>query len=81
MGSGLRLIKPDKDWDIGKVSTCWFCKKIFINVRQCGKCGFYRCTHCNKCACHLNEQEKVEQERKYQLKKSSKDLKPLTNFI
>lgn len=74
-------MKPIKDWDIGKVSTCWFCKKTFININQCGKCGFYHCTHCGKCACLLSEQERFEQERRYQFRKSSKDLKPLTNFF
>lgn len=50
---GEMTLKPEIE--LGLEADCWHCDETFTKEDACAECGFYKCPHCGKCACELDE--------------------------
>ncbi len=47
--------KLNPEIEVGLEAECWYCDGVFVKEEACETCGFYRCPHCGKCACELDD--------------------------
>ncbi|KKM80835.1 hypothetical protein LCGC14_1335810, partial [marine sediment metagenome] len=58
----LCIRSKNREIKIEEEHICWFCGNLIkisdSSERHCAKCGFKKCTHCGKCYCDANIEER-----------------------